>query len=603
MPASSLWFFLLCILYPMWFPMKALSNFSVITASAALLLLGCASIVHPPGELMEQVRALELKPPGNEIAVPELTKDAPVREVLYYGFARSPILRAAFNDWVAALERVPQAGALPDPQINLSLDAQYLLGFDPFRRLGLQGARRVEMEPDGGDMVRSSTREQDGGGGKLLDALGFGFSQEVPGSGKRAARADEALAGAKATGLRFLATERELRRDILKAYAELLLNRRRAEVEQENIRLLREIEKISLTNLSAGTGNEADVLKSEIAVTEAETELRAVQIEEPRLAGVLNALIARNAEQPIGKLSSVRTDWDTKEADELLRIAVWYNPELAALRADVEKQDVSIVLARLERNPDFRFGTNINTMQQMLMAGLSLPINSERIEAQIREAQASSAAAQNRHSAAVFEAMAGLVGSLSSIKDSERILNDYGKRLVPQLRELVSVQVGIYGTGTGASFLDILDTRRSFIQAERLIIQADSERLKAMAELESIAGANLLTLASTSFDLIKPVDLDAVAESTSSGFINRLNVEIKTENAMTTTPLDGGTTTSTLPVWVLPPLNNAPTRKPDSSTTVVPTLLRLPALPADSGTTIGAVFKSRQIYAGLSPVP
>lgn len=565
------------------------------------VLSGCASVVHPPGEYAEQLRALELRPPGNEIKVPELKKDAPVREVLYHGFARSPRLRAAFNDWIAALERVPQAGALPDPQFNLSIDAQYLLGFDPMRRLGLQGARQVTMEPEGGDPMKSIMREDDDSG-RLLDALGFGFSQEIPGQGKRAARAEQALAEARATGLRFLQTERELRRDILRAYADLLLNRLRAEVEQENIRLLQEIHEITLTNLSAGVGNEADVLKNEIAITEAETELRAVEIEEPRLVGILNNLIARNAEEQFGSLSSVAIDWETKNADELLRIAVWYNPELAALRADIEKQDAAVVLARLERNPDFRFGTNISTMQQMLMAGLSLPINSERIEAQIREAQANCAAAQNRHSAAVFEAMSGLVTSLSSIKDSQRILEDYGERLVPQLRELVSVQVGVYGSGAEASFLDILDTRRSFIQAERLIIQAEAERLKAMAELEAIAGANLLTLKAAALKLIEPVNLDEVAGPALPDYTG-LDVEIKADTSTTTAPVVNDSSTTTAPVLVLPSLIETEPRETDSATTETPGLYELPPIPSDSGTTIGTVIRSRNLYAGFKPFP
>lgn len=576
-----------------------------IAITSALFFTSCASIVHPPGEYAEQVKAIELRPPGNEVAVPELNKDAPIREVLCCGFARSPKLRAAFNDWVAALERVPQAGALPDPQFNLSLDAQYLLGFDPLRRLGLQSGKRVTMKPEGGKERDSTMREHDGSG-RLLDALGFGYSQDFPGAGKRAARADQALAEARATGLRFLQTERELRRDILKAYAELLLNRRRVEVEKENTRLLREIYDITLNNLSAGVGNEADILKSEISITEAETELRAVEIEEPRLTGILNALIARNAEESFGRLSSVKTEWEVKKADELLKIAICYNPELAALQADVDKQNAAIVLARLERNPDFTLGTNIGTMQQMLMAGLSLPINSERIEAQIREAQAGSAAAQNRHSAGVFDAMAKLVSALSNVKDSQRILEDYGDKLVPQLRELVALQIGVYGSGTGATFLDILDTRRSFIQSERLIIQAEAERLKSMAELEEIAGANLLTLTAVSFDLIKPVDLDAVAESPMSNYTPFVPIEVDIspqDTDTTTTAVDTTGTTRLAPSMELPSLVESPMKIPDSPTTAIPYLLQLPTPPEDSGTTIGAVNKAKFLFAGLRPTP
>lgn len=514
------------------------------------LIGGCTPVLHPEGELEERLSAIQNRPPDcDERGLPNLARRAPIGDVLRCAFLGNPGIRTEFNEWVAALERVPQAGALANPSLSLSLDAQYLLGFDPMRRLGIQKPGEMQMKPPGGDWMTMRTREMEGSG-RFLDAVGLGFEQMFPGAGKRQARAEKALLEARAAGLRFLNAERELRQAVIAAYAELLYNRRRADVEEENVRLFREIRDITLNNLAAGIGNQADVLKSEVSITEAETDLRAVRVEEPRLRAQLNALLGRRADAKFGELMGVEVKWTKKKAPELLELAVWNNPELSALAAEIQSQGASVLLAELEYNPDFSLGTNIGAMQQMLMAGVSLPIYRERIEAGIREAVATRAAAQTRWSSAVFQTMARLIASLTEIEDAERILEDYGDKLVPQLRELVRVQLETYGAGEGA-FLDILDTRRSFIQSARLLIRAEAERLQALAMLEEVTGANLIRLKAVDYDRSRYTALQKDATERTGAAMEEVLVELP--------PADSGTTgAATLPAGPATELTTSP---------------------------------------------
>jgi len=89
-----------------------------------LFVLGCSG----PQVRSEPVRK-ELPPPRTVVAapeadeagqkqLPELTESSGLSDYLAYAALNNPGLEAAFNRWKAALERVPQVKALPDPRFE-----------------------------------------------------------------------------------------------------------------------------------------------------------------------------------------------------------------------------------------------------------------------------------------------------------------------------------------------------------------------------------------------------------------------------------------------------------------------------------------------------
>ena len=71
-------------------------------------------------ERIDEARAdYRRTPDGSGELAAELAGDATLEQLLDFARAHNPGLEAAFQHWRAALERVPQASALPDPRLTL----------------------------------------------------------------------------------------------------------------------------------------------------------------------------------------------------------------------------------------------------------------------------------------------------------------------------------------------------------------------------------------------------------------------------------------------------------------------------------------------------
>ncbi|HUU58589.1 MAG TPA: hypothetical protein VMZ50_03520, partial [Phycisphaerae bacterium] len=86
-----------------------------------LSLAGCASESQPghmgtPGRASGVSAAARYSQPETE--PPELTEESTLSDYLAYAALTNPALEPAFNRWKAALERVPQVRALPDPRFT-----------------------------------------------------------------------------------------------------------------------------------------------------------------------------------------------------------------------------------------------------------------------------------------------------------------------------------------------------------------------------------------------------------------------------------------------------------------------------------------------------
>jgi outer membrane protein TolC len=209
------------------------------------------------------------------------------------------------------------------------------------------------------------------------------------------------------------------------------------------------------------------------------------------LRAELNALLNRSATALFASVEIPAIERAEKPEEELFARAVERNPELAALRKEIEARGAGEVLAELEKNPDFMISGGVDdSLAPILSGGMTLPINPGRIRAGIAEALARRQAAEARLRNSASDAQGRILMALATLRDSRRILEDYGERIIPQTREALRAQHIQYGSGEG-SFLRILETERTLIDFERLLLQARADRLRALGELEEALGEDL----------------------------------------------------------------------------------------------------------------
>lgn len=438
----------------------------------ALALAGCHPIISPQGEADERAKAeragAAYSAPLEKRPLPDLATSATLPLALEYAFNANGDIEASYRQWRAALERIPQAGALPDPRLNFNV---------------VFNAQNVKSFSD------------------ALNSFSVMGEQEFPARGKRPARAEQALAEARAAGERFRAEKYRLQSRAVKAYANLLLNKSFLDLNAETLRLLKETYDVVLHRYHAMTGEtQADLRKIETEIEVAESEKKELEIQRSSAAAELNSVLNRPIDAPLGALRLPALQLPETTNADLFARAVRNNPDLAALRHEIEARGAAQVLAELEKKPDYKItgGADVSGFGKMLTttympslgAEINLPINRARIRAGIAEALAARQAEEARLRALSSDVQARVVVNLALLRDANRILKDYRERIIPQAQSILDIQQTTYRSGQG-DFLDILDTERLLVDYRKMVARAETDRLQSLSDLEEAIGEDL----------------------------------------------------------------------------------------------------------------
>lgn len=407
--------------------------------------------------------------PPPEDGVGALGADAGLDDLVYFALQHSPAVGAAFHRWRAAVERAPQAGALPDPQFSLGL----LL-----------------------DEVDRST-----------DYMGerYSISQMFPWFGKLGLREDIALSEAKAEARRYEAARLELIEQVTNAWMEYAWLHQAVATSRESLELMLRLEAVARAMYRAGSVSQADVNRAQVELGRLDNQLRSlVDMLGPAQAEI-NAALGRPAHAhlprpaiPSRQSIGVLPPHDDETWIALARDA---NPELVARRYEIERERHSVDLARKQYYPDFTFGVEYARNasgrmavmdgggKDMLMGTISInvPIRGARNDAALREASSRLAAAGRQVRADESTLESELKMALFAYRDGERRLRLYGGTLVPKARQSLASTEVAYRAGN-AGFSDLIDTQRVLLEFQLAHERAAADRIKAQARIYALVG-------------------------------------------------------------------------------------------------------------------
>ncbi len=160
-----------------------------------------------------------------------------LNEYLIEAAENNPGLKSYFNEYLSALEKIPQAGALPDPQITFG----YLI--QPVEtRVGPQQTRISVM-------------------------------QMFPWFGTLGAKKDVETEMAKAKYEIFEEAKSRLFYDIKSTYYNLYFTDKAIVITRENIDILNTFRKLALIKLESGLASAVDVLRAEMEIADLENQL------------------------------------------------------------------------------------------------------------------------------------------------------------------------------------------------------------------------------------------------------------------------------------------------------------------------------------------
>lgn len=433
----------------------------------------------------------------------ELTESSGLSDYLVYALLNNPGVEAAFNRFKAAVERIPQVRALPDPKFTY----RYFI-------------REVE--------TRVGPQQQ-----------AVGLAQTFPWFGKLELRADVAAENAHAARQRYEAEKLKVIYALKDAYHEYYYLGRAIAVVKENRDLVEYLEKVARVRYKTASLKHSEVIRAQVELGKLEDRLRSLRDLRVPVVATLNAVMNRPTHAELPFPTEIAAEQMAASDEDVLRWVGRANPALLELDHHAAAARRAIQLASKDYFPDVTLGfdyTQVGSPRHsdaqgfrspavlrsisrfaggmgdaidayaigrgfqpgnspgdagkdvwMLHLSMNLPIWHEKYAAGVREARARHLAALSdragRQNALVMRAQQVLY----EYRNAEWRIDLYRDTLVPKAKQSLRATEAAFRTGS-ARFLDLIDAERSLLDFELTSERELANRAQRLAELEQLAG-------------------------------------------------------------------------------------------------------------------
>jgi outer membrane protein TolC len=377
-------------------------------------------------------------------------------------------LKAVFEQWKAALQQIPQAGALPDPQFTY-------------------GNYIDEVE------TKEGPRSQN-----------LQLMQMFPWFGTIQARTDAAAAAAQAAKKRYEAAKLELFFEVKDAFFEYVYLASAIEIAKENLELAKHFEEVARIKYTTSEAGHPDVIRAQLEIAKMADELKALEELRKPLSARLNAALNRKDPNVLPWPEKGQFKTVALSRQQLIETLKSRNPEIAALDFELQAARSRLELAKKRFYPDLSLGVEWMTNEGMMgtglknsekdevvvMFGVNLPIWRESYKAGQLQAKADMAKASQQKTQTENTLAARAAQVLYEFEDSRRKRELYGDTLAPKAQQLLAASEVAYKAGT-VDFLSLIDAQRTLLNFKLLYERAGADNQQRLAELEMLAGAEL----------------------------------------------------------------------------------------------------------------
>jgi outer membrane protein, heavy metal efflux system len=386
-----------------------------------------------------------------------LSRAGAIREAL----ARNPAIVAARAQVEEARAGVVSAGAIPDPFLTLDVSGQTHL-----------------LNP---------------GSGNGSDQ-GVGFT--VPFPGKLGLRRESATAFLRAAEFNLAQMQQQIASQAAQAYDAILVAARHREDLEQSKDLAADFVKKTQARYLGGTVAKLDVIKAQTDLAQAENELITNERDIATARASLDRILGRMAGAPLETTDALEVPTAIPDVDALEQLAQNARPEIQSLAAQLKGAAAETRLAKEFWAPDLNFSATRNaaegtptTYTSAVTIGVPLFFwqhqRGEVAAAQHREEELA-ATLRDVRAQVSLDVQTAFATASTSLRQAIFIRD----QLLPQAREVYRVASVSYGLG-GLSALDLLDAKRTLLDAETQYIEALGAANDALAALELSVGAPL----------------------------------------------------------------------------------------------------------------
>jgi outer membrane protein TolC len=384
-----------------------------------------------------------------------------LEDYLRYASLNNAELKAKFHQWKAAVEEVPQAKALPDPEVKYGYYT-----------------RQSDMQMN--QMV--------------------GVMQMFPWFGKIDARTEAAAKSAEAAQQKYQAARLALFKEVKEGFYEYVYLAKTTGIAMENLELLRHFEEVARTKYTAAEAGQPDVIRAQVELARVEYILRSLeQLREPVVSRLRSALtLPADTNLPWPKQEEFEVV--PLDYERLVTLLVQKNPELAGLNFEAMAAKSRIELAKKNFYPDIGVGVEWTEFERSggmsgrdsvaLMFKINLPLWRDSYSAGERQAQAMAMSTEQEKIDTENSLLAKAAQSYYDYNDSIRRIRLYRDTLIPKGEELLRASETAYKGGT-IDFLSLIDSQRLLLDYYLSYQRALADNRQKLAELEMLVGTEL----------------------------------------------------------------------------------------------------------------
>jgi outer membrane protein TolC len=362
--------------------------------------------------------------------------------------------------------RVPAAGLLPDPEVQLGFMNYELPALRPMATLGMVQLQVMQMLPLGGKLPLSS----------------------------RIASHQAAAERERAADVVW-----DLRTRAAMAFYDLFAAEQGIEIASGTRRLVQDVARIAQSMYEVGEGNQADVLRAQVEIARMTEEIARMDAMRSAAAAKLNALMDRPAASAVDTTVLPQFPEEAPTIDSILGMALRSRPMIRAGEEDVAAADAMALRSRRELIPDLvvgvqyaqRSGEMGAERMGSLMLGASIPVFAGRRQLKWRD-EADAMRAMSAADLAYMKAdTRGRVGeAIAMLNRARRLADLYMATVLPQAEAAVTSAVAAYRVGR-VDFMTVLDNRMTVNRYRQELVTLRAEEGQAWAELEMLAGREL----------------------------------------------------------------------------------------------------------------
>ncbi|MCS5489205.1 TolC family protein [Algoriphagus limi] len=398
----------------------------------------------------------------------------------------NPELKAFYQEYLAALEKAPQVGTLPDPELNAGIF------FSPMERFM---------------------------GNQVADIR---LMQMFPWFGTLGTRKEAANLQAEARYHLFLDAKNKLFFEVKSTWFELYRIQKEIEINRENLEYLKEYERLALVKYSsssnqssstdmsmskAGSGTQmSDILRIRMQQLELNNSILTLEDELIPLQIKFNQLLNRDIHAKISSLDTLEPTELLTDKLVLLDSIQANNPILANFDAQYAALEQEERMARLEGRPMLGAGIDYMPFQprpegNMMMGGrdmimpmvsITLPIYRKKTDSKIKETELLREATLLRKEKEQNMLAMEWANAIRDLENANRKIELYQeqKEIAEQTLKLLTTSL----TANGNGLEDVLAVQQQLLDFQLKEINAVVMQHQSLAKLESLLSNDISSL-------------------------------------------------------------------------------------------------------------